>query len=165
MIALLRRTLLILVNAGLAAAAVTLLAEPPAHPDAPARRASQPGPALAGEAASRSDKASADTAPPPADLFADPSPTIAQEAPPPALPALPPATSLVGTALGAGSFAVLRRPDGSIARLKQGDEVEGFRLEAIRRNAVILSAGGSRWHLAFPPAGPTLCDLSGCPNP
>lgn len=59
--------------------------------------------------------------------------------------------SLVGTLTGPdGPQALLRLPNGSIARASEGDELAGIRITAITSGEVLLIARGKTYRLDIP---------------
>jgi hypothetical protein len=155
----LRRIVLVAANLALAAAALTSLMMPrPDHRGLPPRRTDK--------VAHMRSSAIADASPqfrgaPVNDLFAATEAPAEQTTAPPSPPD-PPSVTLVGTGLGSSSFAVLQSAGGTIARLREGEAIDGWHLQAIRRNTVVLMGQHARWRLGFPPDVPRRCLLSTC---
>jgi hypothetical protein len=158
----LRRSILLIVNAGLASLVGFIAIQSPSSLPEPPPRASAPigaSPVAKVEAVASTPLAS--------------DPFGSEEAAPTEQPAgadaagrrPPPQITLVGTGLGEDSFAALRDSTGAVLRLRQGGAIEGWTLETVRRNEVIMSDAAGRWRLGFSPEASAPCRNQACVGP
>lgn len=157
----LRRLFLLALNAGLASLAAFVMMQPSTiRPGPPPQAIEPPGTAPAAEVEAAA----------PEPLASDPFAGEEAPPPPPSAPVLSPrqpqpSISLVGTGLGEDSFAALRDGAGTVSRLRKGGTVDGWTLEAVRRNDVVLTDMTTRWRIGFPPDTPMPCENPACVGP